>query len=84
MRQLNDAANVLFRPLRALTRAIQVDHYARNTQVSNPEAVALRAAIQLELKKERAKWGEKGGPRWNRAAKECEPLISEVGPEYAA
>ncbi|CAK9105334.1 unnamed protein product [Durusdinium trenchii] len=61
-----------------------VDHYARNTQVSNPEAVALRAAIQLELKKERAKWGEKGGPRWNRAAKECEPLISEVGPEYAA
>mmetsp|Transcript_52823 Transcript_52823/g.86247 ORF Transcript_52823/g.86247 Transcript_52823/m.86247 type:complete len:499 (+) Transcript_52823:25-1521(+) len=61
-----------------------VDHYARNTQVSNPEAVALRQAIQQQLKKERAKWGDKGGPRWNRAAQEASPLISEVGPEYAA
>ncbi|CAJ1438741.1 unnamed protein product [Effrenium voratum] len=52
-----------------------VDHYARNTQVSNPEAVALRQAIMQELKKERAKWGDKGGPRWNRAA---ENLITEV------
>lgn len=60
-----------------------VDHYARNTQVSNPEAVALRQAIQQQLKKERAKWGDKGGPRWNRAAQEAS-LISEVGPEYAA
>jgi hypothetical protein len=65
--------------------AVEVDHYARNTQVSNPEAVALRQAIQQQLKKERAKWGDKGGPRWNRAAQEASsPLISEVGPEYAA
>lgn len=63
---------------------VEVDHYARNTQVSNPEAVALRQAIQQQLKKERAKWGDKGGPRWNRAAQEASPLISEVGPEYAA
>lgn len=56
-----------------------VDHYARNTQVSNPEAVALRQAIQQQLKKERAKWGEKSGPRWNRAA-DATPLVSE----YAA
>ena len=60
-----------------------MDHYARNTQVSNPEAVALRQAIQQQLKKERAKWGEKSGPRWNRAA-DATPLVSEVGPEYAA
>ena len=65
--------------------AVEVDHYARNTQVSNPEAVALRQAIKQQLKKERAKWGDKGGPRWNRAAQEASsPLISEVGPEYAA
>ena len=56
-----------------------MDHYARNTQVSNPEAVALRQAIQQQLKKERAKWGEKSGPRWNRAA-DATPLVSE----YAA
>ena len=62
----------------------EVDHYARNTQVSNPEAVALRQAIQQQLKKERAKWGEKSGPRWNRAAADATPLVSEVGPEYAA
>jgi len=51
--------------------------------VSNPEAVALRQAIQQQLKKERAKWGEKSGPRWNRAA-DATPLVSEVEPEYAA
>eukprot|EP00438_Fugacium_kawagutii_P033402 Skav210071 [mRNA] locus=scaffold485:216740:219896:+ [translate_table: standard] len=56
----------------------EVDHYAQNTQVSNPDAVALRQAIQVSLKKERAKWGEKGGPRWNRAAHDTSPLISEV------
>jgi len=55
-----------------------VDHYARNTQVSNPEAVDLRQRIMEALKKERAKWGEKGGPRWNRMAGDRDGLISEV------
>ena len=55
-----------------------VDHYARNTQVSNPEAVALRQSIMDALKKERAKWGDKGGPRWNRLVNDGGALISEV------
>ena len=55
-----------------------VDHYARNTQVSNPEAVALRQNIMDALKKERAKWGDKGGPRWNRLVNDGGALISEV------
>ncbi|CAE7032951.1 Iqank1 [Symbiodinium natans] len=55
-----------------------VDHYARNTQVSNPEAVALRQSIMDALKKERAKWGDKGGPRWNRLVNDSGALISEV------
>ena len=29
--------------------------------------------LRARLKKERAKWGEKGGPRWNRAAREPSP-----------
>lgn len=68
--------------IKSVSSGAEVDHYARNTQVSNPEAVALRQAIQQQLKKERAKWGEKSGPRWNRAADAT--LVSEVGPEYAA
>ena len=55
-----------------------VDHYARNTQVSNPEAVALRQSIMDALKKERAKWGDKGGPRWNRLVNDSGALVSEV------
>lgn len=53
-----------------------VDHYASTATTPNPEAAALREKILDAIKKERAKWGEKGPRRWNAGA---EQLITEVG-----
>eukprot|EP00931_Biecheleriopsis_adriatica_P091296 TRINITY_DN65188_c0_g1_i1.p1 TRINITY_DN65188_c0_g1~~TRINITY_DN65188_c0_g1_i1.p1 ORF type:complete len:842 (-),score=220.89 TRINITY_DN65188_c0_g1_i1:72-2405(-) len=65
----------------AMVDATQVvDHYAKNSSVSNPEAAALRQRIMEAIKKERSKWGEKGGPRWNASA-DKDGLISELGSE---
>jgi len=53
-----------------------VDHYSSTSTTPNPEAAALRERILDAIKKERAKWGEKGPRRWNAGA---EQLITEVG-----
>jgi len=52
-----------------------VEHYSNSSSTPNPEAAALRERILEEVKKERAKWGEKGPRRWNSGAKD---LITEV------
>lgn len=54
-----------------------VDHYARDSATPNPEAVALREKILATLQKERKKWGDRGGPRWNRSSNEA--LVTELG-----
>lgn len=61
-----------------------VDHYTRNSSVSNPEAAALRKKIMEAIKKERGKWGESSGPRWNHSTKEKSSLITELGNEFRA
>eukprot|EP00933_Yihiella_yeosuensis_P016867 TRINITY_DN14267_c0_g1_i1.p1 TRINITY_DN14267_c0_g1~~TRINITY_DN14267_c0_g1_i1.p1 ORF type:complete len:839 (-),score=222.19 TRINITY_DN14267_c0_g1_i1:117-2399(-) len=64
-----------------------VDHYSRNSSTSNPEAAALREKILEAVKKERRKWGDKGGPRWNAATNQDQGLITEIsssgGPDYS-
>jgi len=60
------------------------DHYAKNSSVSNPEAAALRTKIMDAIKKERGKWGDKGGPRWNASSHEKSSLITELGIETKA
>jgi len=61
-----------------------VDHYTRNSSVSNPEAAALRKKIMESIKKERGKWGDGGGPRWNHSTKENSALITDLGDEFRA
>lgn len=62
-----------------------VDHYTRNSSVSNPEAAALRKKIMEAIKKERGKWGESSGPRWNHSTKKDKSsLITELGNEFRA
>lgn len=56
-----------------------VDHYARTSATPNPEAAGLRDRILDALRKERKKWAEKGPARWNRAAAQDAPLITELG-----
>jgi hypothetical protein len=46
---------------------VVVEHYANASSTPNPEAAALRERILDAIKKERAKWGDKGPRRWNRA-----------------
>eukprot|EP00930_Biecheleria_cincta_P095019 TRINITY_DN868_c0_g1_i1.p1 TRINITY_DN868_c0_g1~~TRINITY_DN868_c0_g1_i1.p1 ORF type:complete len:843 (-),score=199.46 TRINITY_DN868_c0_g1_i1:210-2738(-) len=61
-----------------------VDHYTRNSSVSNPEAAALRKKIMEAIKKERGKWGDGSGPRWNHSTKKESALITELGSEFRA
>ncbi|CAE8693110.1 unnamed protein product [Polarella glacialis] len=53
-----------------------VDHYARSSTTSNPEAAILREKILEAVKKDKGKWGDRGGPRWNRGG---QSLVSELG-----
>jgi len=61
-----------------------VDHYTRNSSVSNPEAATLRKKIMEAIKKERGKWGDSGGPRWNHSTKDNSALITDLGNEFRA
>mmetsp|Transcript_44603 Transcript_44603/g.105758 ORF Transcript_44603/g.105758 Transcript_44603/m.105758 type:complete len:412 (+) Transcript_44603:84-1319(+) len=44
-----------------------VEHYEKASESPNPEAANLRLQIQEDLKRERAKFGQRGGSSWNRS-----------------